>query len=377
MMPAPDDGLEGDTMLRSMIAAVSVIATVNASIACTAVDIVATDKSVIAGRTMEWAFDMKWTLVSQPRGTEIVMSAPADLGLPSPTVATRYSVVGVSAGVIPGGALLEGQNSEGLGMSGNFLPGFTEYQKVTKDDTSYVSILSFGSWALGHHATVAELRAALPTIKVWSDSSLPSGPTPPTLHFAFTDRSGDGVIVEYVDGELNIHDNVARVLTNAPTYEWHLLNARNYLNLSTIGASNRTFGSANVTALGQGGGLLGIPGDYTPPARFIRAAFMRHNITQPADASEAIQAMGHILNTVDIPLGVAQSKEGDQIVSDYTQWVAIKDLTNNKFMIADYAHRTTFVTLDLASIFAQDKPTSILVGDLPYAGTDATSALAD
>jgi choloylglycine hydrolase len=56
--------------------------------------------------------------------------------------------------------------------------------------------------------------------------------------------------------------------------------------------------------------------------------------------------------------------------------VAIKDLTNNKLMISDYAHRTGFVTLDLATIFAQDKPTAILVTDLPYAAVDATSALA-
>lgn len=363
-------------MLRSILAAVSVVATINASFACTAVDIVAADKSVIAGRTMEWAFDMKWTLVSQPKGTEVTLSAPSDLDLPEVRMATKYPVVGISAGVIPGGALLEGQNAEGLGMSGNFLPGFTEYQAVTKDDKNYVSILSFGAWALGAHATVAELRAALPGIKVWSDSSLPSGPTPPTIHFVFTDRSGEGMIVEYVGGQLQIHDNVAHVLTNSPPYEWHLLNARNYLNLSTVGVTSRPIGSANVTALGQGGGMLGLPGDYTPPSRFIRAAFMRQNIAQPANASEAVQAIGHILNTVDIPLGVAQSKEGDQVFSDYTQWVAIKDLTNNKLMIADYAHRTTFVTLELDAIFAQEKPSSVLVEKLPYPeAVDATAAL--
>lgn len=363
-------------MLRSILVAVSVLATVNASFACTAVDIVAADKSVIAGRTMEWAFDMKWTLVSQPKGTEVTLSAPKDLNLPEVTVATKYPVVGVSAGIIPGGALVEGQNAEGLGMSGNFLPGFTEYQAVTKDDRNYVSILAFGSWALGNHATVAELKEALPTIKVWSDSSLPSGPTPPTLHFVFNDRSGDGMVIEYVGGELKIHDNVARVLTNAPPYEWHLLNARNYLNLSTVGVTSRPVGSANVTALGQGGGTLGLPADYTPPSRFIRAAFLRHNIEQPANAGEAVQAIGHILNAVDIPIGIAQSKEGDQVFSDYTQWVAIKDLTNNKLLITDYAHRTTYLTLDLDTIFAQDKPAYILVSDLPYPDAiDGTAAL--
>lgn len=363
-------------MLRTAIAAVAVVATLNAGHACTAVDIIAADKTVIAGRTMEWAYDMKWTLVSQPKGTELALTAPADLGLPTNAVATKYAVVGVSAGVIPGGALLEGQNSEGLGMSGNFLPGFTEYQTVTKDDKNYVSVLTFGSWALGNHATVAELRAALPGIKVWWDASLPSGPTPPYIHIIFTDRSGDGVIVEYVGGELKTYDNAAHVLTNAPTYDWHLLNLRNYLNLSSMGVSNREFGTANVTALGQGGGATGLPGDYTPPSRFVRAAFMRHWATPPKDGDEAIQAIGHILNTVDIPYGVAQSKDNGQVVSDYTQWVAIKDLTRNRLLIADYAHRTSFISIDLDTIFAQAKPTSILVTDLPYpTATDGTAAL--
>jgi penicillin V acylase-like amidase (Ntn superfamily) len=363
-------------MLRYGIAVVAALATINAGYACTAVDIVAADKSVIAGRTMEWAFDMKWALVSQPKGTELELTAPSDLGLPAVKVATKYAVVGVSPGVIPGGALLEGQNSEGLGMSGNFLPGFTEYQAVTKDDKSYVSVLDFGSWALGNHASVAELRAALPGIKVWWNKSLPSGPTPPLLHFVFVDRSGDGMIVEYVDGALQVSDNKANVLTNAPTYDWHLLNLRNYLNLSSMGVSSREVSDVNVTALGQGGGTTGLPGDFTPPARFVRAAFMRHWITQPKDADEAIQAMDHILNTVDIPIGIAQTKENGEVVSDYTQFVAIKDLTRNRLLITDYAHRTTFLSMDLDAIFAQAKPSSVPISDLPYpTGFDGTSAL--
>jgi Penicillin V acylase and related amidases len=173
-----------------------------------------------------------------------------------------------------------------------------------------------------------------------------------------------------------MHDNFAHVLTNAPSYDWHLLNTRNYLNLATMGVTSRPVGNADVTALGQGGGSLGLPADYTPPSRFVRAAFLRHYIEQPADAGEAVQAIGHILNTVDIPLGIAQTKDGDQVVSDYTQWVAIKDLTNNKLMLADYAHRTTYLTIDLDTIFAQDKPTSVLVSDLPYpAAIDGTAAL--
>src|SRR5690606_9578206 len=93
--------LESQSMLRALLSTLSIIAMIHPSLACTAVDIVAADKTVIAGRTMEWAYDMKWTLVSQPKGTKITLTAPPSLKLPAATVATKYAVVGVSAGIIP------------------------------------------------------------------------------------------------------------------------------------------------------------------------------------------------------------------------------------------------------------------------------------
>ncbi len=351
-------------MLRSLVAAVSIVAMTNAALACTAVDVVASDKSVVAGRTMEWAFDMKWTLESTPKGTTFTLPMPA--GMPAKTVTTTYSSVGIGAGIIPGTPLVEGQNEAGLALSANFLPGFTQYQSAGTGDTNAVEILSFAKWLLGSYKDVASVKAALPTVKVWSDPALPTGPTVPAMHFKINDRSGAGLIVEYVGGELQMHDDAAHVLTNAPTYDWHLTNLRNYVNLSSIGADSRKYGDVDVTALGQGGGTMGLPGDYTPPSRFVRAAFMRHFVPVPKDAVEATQTITHILNTVDIPIGVAQSKDGDNVVSDYTQWVSLKDLTNNRLIIADYDHRTSYLTIDLAPLFASDKPMSKLVSALPY-----------
>lgn len=354
-------------MIRALAIALPLLTTAGAALACTAVDLIAADRSVIAGRTMEWAFDMKWTLVSQPKGTALSLSAPKSTGLPARTVVTKYPVVGVSAGIIPGGALLDGQNSEGLSMSGNFLPGFTQYQTVAPQDRDYQSILTFGSWALGNFANVAELKQALSTMKVWADDSLPTGPTPATLHFVFVDRSGAGIVVEYIGGEVKVHDNVAHVLTNAPTYDWHLNNVRNYLSLSTVGVQQRQIGAVNVTEIGQGGGFIGLPADYTPPSRFVRATALRHTTTIPKDAGEAVQAVAHILNNVDIPVGVAQSRiPGGKLVSDYTQWIVVKDLTNNVLKIADYANRLNYLTIDLNAVFADGKPMAKPVNDLPY-----------
>lgn len=362
-------------MFKKIALCLGIFAT-NIALACTAIDIQTKDGVVIAGRTMEWAFDMQWQVLSLPAGTPYQMTAPAGLKLAALPMKTKYAVVGIGPGIIPGNTLLEGQNSAGMGFSGNFLPGFTKYQTVAPQDKEYISILDFGTWALGNFANVAEIKAALPKIKVWADDSVAAGPTPPTLHFIFTDKSNDGLVVEYIDGQLKMYPNAAHVLTNAPTYDWHLTNLRNYVNLSVFSGATVKVGSTNVTELGQGSGMIGIPGDYTPPARFVRSAFLRHYATQPVNAPEGVQLVGHMLNNVDIPIGISVTKSGDKIISDYTQWVAIKDLTNNKMYISDYAHRLNYVVLDLPKLFAQTVPTKMLISALPYpSAPDATASL--
>ena len=210
------------------IVGLSLISFIQTGIACTAVNAIAKDGTVVAGRNMDWAFDMKWTLMAMPKGTPVLLSAPAKMNLPSEQLSSKYAFIGVSPAILKGGnAFLEGQNSAGLGMSGNFLPGFTQYQSVTPQDKNYVSIVNLGAFTLGMFSTVKELKQELPKYKVWFDPSEVSGiPTAPWLHFVFTDRSGSSIVIEFVKGEMVIYDNIANTLTNAPTYDWHLNNAR-------------------------------------------------------------------------------------------------------------------------------------------------------
>ena len=343
--------------------------------ACTAVDVQAKDGTVIASRTMEWFFDMQWQLASMPKGTAYSMTAPAASGLPAVAQQTRYGIVGISTGIIPGTTFLEGQNTAGLGMSANFLPGFTEYQKVTSPDKSYVSILDFGTWALGSFANVAELKAGLKGLKVWYDASLKTGPTPPTLHYVFNDRSGQGLVIEFVGGEMQIHDNKVHVLTNAPTYDWQVTNLRNYINIGTTVNANVKINNADLTALGSGGNTMALRADYSPPSRFARTAFLRAYSPQPAGKEEALQLTAHILNNVDIPKGVAGETVGKETAWDTTQWIALKDLTNNQFYIADYDHRTNFVKVDMNQLEQSTTVTKRLIGALPYPAPADVSAI--
>ena len=344
---------------------------------CTAINLTAKDGTVIAGRTMEWAFDMKWTLVAQPQGSTVLVSAPDFLNLPSKKLSSKYAFAGIYPGVVAGSpAILEGQNEAGLGLSGNFLPGFTEYQKVTPQDKEYVSILNFGTLVLGMFSTVKELKAELPKYKVWyNPNEVKGAPTPPWLHFVLTDRTGDSMIVEFVKGQMVIHDNVANVLTNAPTYDWHLTNVRNYLSLTDTATTSVVVNGTNVTEIGQGGGLIGLSADYTPPSRFVRATYLRQFAYQPNESADASQLMAHLLNNVDIPKGISRSTAGKQIVSDYTQWVNLKDLKNNRMKIANYSSRTNYIEIDLNQVFKSGKSMEWMVDQLPYPNNDITSQL--
>lgn len=45
------------------------------------------------------------------------------------------------------------------------------------------------------------------------------------------DHTGKAIVVQYLNGELKTFVNPLRVLTNAPSFDWHMTNLRNYINL--------------------------------------------------------------------------------------------------------------------------------------------------
>src|SRR5947207_13205977 len=95
------------------------------------------------------------------------------------------------------------------------------------------------------------------------------------------DGSGKSCVSEYVGGKLNVHDNPIGVITNSPAFDWHMTKRRNSLNFSMTNAPPVQLGSVKLLPTGQGSGMLGLPGDFTPPSRLAsrslsqRRAMMR------------------------------------------------------------------------------------------------------
>jgi len=98
--------------------------------------------------------------------------------------------------------------------------------------------------------------------------------------------------------------------------------------------------------------MRGLPGDSTPPSRFIRILFQKQFATQPANSTKASSQALHLLNTVDIPLGTSaaqQERDPSKGNDDYTQWVVIKALTARTFSYRT-ADNPTLMQINLAEL---------------------------
>jgi choloylglycine hydrolase len=125
------------------------------------------------------------------------------------------------------------------------------------------------------------------------------------------------------------------VATNAPFLDWHLTNLRNYTGITASNPTTTIDGFA-LHPLGNGGGLRGLPGDYTPPGRFVRAVAQVSLAAEVADGPAAERSTLHILNTFDINAGLIRETGADgKPVSEVTEWSTVSNLTGLR-----YAYRT-------------------------------------
>jgi choloylglycine hydrolase len=300
--------------------------------ACTDFRLRADDGSVVVGRSMEWGSDLNSRLVVHPRGEECQSPAPEDK--PGRAWKGKFAYVGVDANNLD--VTVDGLNEKGLSFGLLWLPEYTKYQDIPSGESATaISVTELGAWALSNFQSVDEVKEALKTIRVWAPV-VPSFGGIPTAHVALHDKSGKSVVVEFVDGQQKVYENATGVLTNAPTFDWHLINLHNYLSLHAENNLPVKFQGTKLAAPGRGSGFFGMPGDWSPPSRFIRTAAIVHFSTKPSDTSSSVNLAAHILNAVDIPKGAIRETIDGKEYSDYTQWAVIKDVSHQQIYYRSY-----------------------------------------
>jgi len=268
--------------------------------ACTHITLKGPDGTVIAGRTMEWAgFDMEMRLVTVPRGAEL-KSLPMTDKKPGMSWKTKYAFVGVDMMEL---AFDEAMNEKGLSSQSLYLPGFAKFQKYDPAQAANsITAPDLNKWVVSQFATVDEVKAALTEGKVRIVPFVhPAFGGSVPLHWAITDASGKEIVVEYVDEKLHFYDAPLGVMTNSPPYQWHLTNLRNYLNLRPVDWKEVKIDGMTLKPIGVGSALLGLPGDITPPSRFIRAVAFTQTARKTKGGYDTVAELFRILDNFDVP----------------------------------------------------------------------------
>ena len=303
---------------------------------CTGIRLTAEDGSVIHARTLEFAVDINSDVIVVPRGYSRIGSTPD--GKDGLKWKSKYASVGANGVEMP--FIFDGFNEKGLAIGLFYFPSSAKYMDYeTADADKTIAPWEIGSWILENFSTVEEVKENIGKIVVPDVLFEAWGFTPP-VHYVVHDASGKSIVIEYVGGKLNIHDNPLGVLTNTPAFDWQMTNLRNYVNFSFTNAPEVQLGPVKLTPFGQGSGMLGLPGDFTPPSRFVRAAAFSQSVLPSKTGRDAVIQAFHILNNFDIPKGAARDHEKDEhgnILADYTLWTSASDLKAKQFFFRTYA----------------------------------------
>ncbi len=303
--------------------------------ACTGIRLIAADGSVVYARTLEFGLDLKSEIMMVPRGFSRTGTTPDGKGGLKWTA--KYASVGMNGAGLPD--LFDGLNEKGLGAGMFYFPtsaGYMPYTAEVSDRT--ISQWEFVSYVLGNFATVDEVKENIGNIVVASSVFSQWG-FAPEAHYIVHDATGKSIVVEYVGGKLNVYDNPLGVITNTPGFDFHMNNLRQYTNFSMTGKPSIKLGSVEIVPTGQGSGMLGLPGDFTPPSRFVRAVAFSQSVFQPKTEQDAVLQVFKILNQFDIPKGSSRDGEKDangNVMADYTIWTGASDLKSKRYFFRTY-----------------------------------------
>lgn len=234
---------------------------------------------------------------------------------------THYAIIGMALVANGYPLYFDGTNEKGLSMAGlNFRDSGTYYP--AKEGMTNVTTYEFIPYMLAACATVREAREVLANLNLTPDSFAPQMPAM-SMHWVIADEN-DSIVIEPLEGGLKVYDDPVHVLTNNPTFDYHIKNLINYMNLTPLMPKDNFAAALNLKANGVGVGTFGLPGGYDGVSRFVRAAFNLRNSVCPNTESDNLSQFFRVLNSVAVARGVAMEPTGEWMITQYSSCCNVK-----------------------------------------------------
>jgi choloylglycine hydrolase len=188
------------------------------------------------------------------------------------------------------------------------------------------------------------------------------------------DAFGKSLVIEYIKGELKLYDNPLGVMTNSPSFDWQMTNLRNYVHLFTPQPIKISLHGVELFPTGQGSNFWGLPGDFTPPSRFVRLVTLSQTAHPEKTATDGVNLAINIINNITIPRGSVVEEKGDAKQFEYTQWTTVCDLTNTRLYYRTYDNHC-YRYIDAKKLSFNGTKITRIIMDEPACYADYTNKL--
>jgi choloylglycine hydrolase len=119
-----------------------------------------------------------------------------------------------------------------------------------------------------------------------------------------------------------------------------MINLRNYVNISATNVKPFELDGLQASGLGQGSGMVGLPGDYTPPSRFVRMVALVTSALPVTGPDAGLSLAMTIINNVDIAKGtIRELNMGKEPFYDTTNWTVIADIGRGRYYFRTYDNK--------------------------------------
>lgn len=232
-----------------------------------------------------------------------------------PSMYSHYAMIGMATVVNGCPLYYEATNEMGLSMAGLNYPGLAHYRPVTEGRENIASF-ELIPWLLSSCSNICEAKKFLSNVNITNQAfSEEFAPTP--LHWMISDRNRSITLEATTEG-LRIHENTVGVLTNNPSFDYHLYNLSSYMQVSANPPADRFSDHVKLIPFSNGMGGIGLPGDYSSTSRFVRASFVKLNSKPEASENECVSQFFHILNSVAMPKGCVRMPDGRDEITVYS-----------------------------------------------------------
>ncbi|MGI5984949.1 MAG: choloylglycine hydrolase family protein [Clostridiales bacterium] len=294
---------------------------------CTAITLQSSQKANYIGRTLDFSYPLQPHFYAVPKNYrwKNVISGKE--------IRNSYSFIGIGQEMDGVLSFFDGVNEHGFAAAALYFAGYAQYDTAMKNPAvMQVASYDFLHYILGHCISVEDLRTQINRISIVGMTD-PMTQTVAPLHWIAADQAGKCVVLEQTGKRLELFSNPIGIFANSPDFLWHMTNLRNYMEASPHQTEETVWGGVRLTPFGQAGGTVPLPGGYTSPERFVRAAYLKTHIPKPESPEASIFSFFQIMKSVSIPKGAVVTDRG---TDDYTQYTAFININSSEYFFNTY-----------------------------------------